>query len=263
MLSWPTAFAPIVDGYPGLGDQLNELPMLVTTAATTLPPKRDMARCKTIRGRLHDYPGLLAVAGLARRDVLEDAWEQRDRVIEFCQHSRVDIMVVHQFARADRPGELGAATARAFEQYALYADAGFDTVAMTIPPDPRYQAEYIAFCISEQVPVVAVESRTDGGALEPLHLAGLQRIHAGVPVDVPVMVFGVSAVVGMAQLARVLTGRRVLLASKVPYFASIYRQLMPHNMQASGIARSQVFASNVRWMQDLAVRVHAINPDPN
>lgn len=263
LTDWPVPFVPVIDGYPGVGDALDALPMLVTTAWTALPPKRDPRSCKDIRGRLHDYQGILAVAGLSRREILLEAFEQRDRVIDFCEHGRADIMVVPQYASPDRPQDQHEDIERAMEMHTLYRQAGFPLVVMTIPADPRCrQGEYLAFCAREQVTAVAIEMRTDQGALEPFHLGGLQRIAAALRPGVAVMVFGVGAVIGMAQVAKLLPGRRVVLASKVPYFSAIYQQLMPHDARAPGrMDRGAVFAHNVAWMNELADKVR--NPKPS
>lgn len=256
---WPTPYVPVVEAYAQHWPVVQTLPMLGTTMQTSMPPKRDMNAARTIRERLGGYRGKLIVNGLVKDDMLDDAWDDRSRFIEFALRSRVDVMVVHQFSYYD--GDHSCAhlynANRAFYQYHQFREAGFPLVVMDIPPYHRtwFQDEYLNFVARSDIAAIAISMQTFGfrGSLHPLHIRGLKHIHSRLAPDVAVMVFGIGTLIGMTQITKMFPGRNLVFSGKEPYGQSIFFQLMPNGTSAPpGMDKAAVFAHNLKWAQNAA-----------
>ncbi len=255
---WPAAYFPVVEHYAkNWRHILADLPMIGTTMQSVYGGRRK-AKPVLLRERLGGkagYDGKLCVTGLVKDDLLDDVWDDLEHVLKYLRASDVDCVVAPQYSYYDENAN-GMAVYNANRIFAYYTrcmELGFPTVALDVPPFAAewLHYEFIDFIVRSDVKVIAGSYQTFGtrGALDPRHVLGARRLHASLPPDVSMMVFGVGQRVGQAQLARLMPGRHLVFADKAPYALAIFFTLLPHGTNAPpGMKKDEVFARNVAVM---------------
>lgn len=76
-----------------------EFPVLATSVRTATPGNRKTPT--PLSDRLGDYGGRVIVHGLTKDDVLDDKWEVRGRLMEWCLDQGVDTMITPQYSYYD------------------------------------------------------------------------------------------------------------------------------------------------------------------
>ena len=145
--------------------------------------------------------------------------------------------------------------------YEQCVEAEFPLVALDVPSyfSPWYQDEFLAFALRSKVKVIAVSYQlfnAAGGGLDPLEVVGARRIHSTLPMDVAIIALGLGTTQGMAQVAQLYPGRKIIFAGKEPYAQAIFFSIMPQGTSApKGMSKAEVYGRNVAHQAKMTAKI--------
>ena len=266
--TFETSYVPSCEWYvkglmPTLTEQMGgPWPMVATSVRTAYPGIRRDGQ--PLRERLGNYEGSIMVHGLAKDDVLDDRWDDRHRLMRWCQQQGVDTMVTPQFSYYEEDQNCMAVfnTNRIFRWYQECAELGFPHVALDWPPAnmPWAREEYLDFILRNDVKLIAPSLQTvhETGGISPRFLADFRRLHAELPADVSVAMFGVGVLVAYVQIARMMPGRNLTFVNPKAYFAATQWKLLNESPAPPGWSKADAFAYNVQTMTQLSDRAISV-----
>lgn len=271
---WPAAFIPSLEwaakhwipvlGEEWTGKEGGQYPAIATSIRTASPGrKRDGM---PLRDRLGGYEGFLIVHGLAKDDVLDDAWDGhlgggRKRLFEWNIREGTDLMLTPQFSYYDDAQlcMVPVNVNRIFRWYLESADAGFPYVGLDWPPGPFdwLHNEYVEFAIRSEVKIVALSYQTmnDRGGMKAGHLSYLRTLNKDLPEDVSFLFFGVGNVLGMSQARRMMPNRNLAFLSSEPFARTAFWHLMTNDHAPKRFSKGQVFSWNVKYLANMVAKV--------
>ena len=263
---WPCSYAPVAEW--GAKTWMPELhaayggaaPLIFTTVKSSRPGnKREPTPLRERFGTVADpYQGLLGVVGLVKDDLLDDCWEDRHRLIEFCAASGLNIMVTPQFSYYDSAETAGWIynVARSFEWYRLSVEAGIPTVALDCPPFlmPWLYQEYFDFIDRNAVKCIAISLQTFS-YIHPVQLQTFLQLNEALAPDAAVIIFGVNTPSVFGKVAKAFEGRSLLFANVEPFAKGAFYRLLDDRRAPAGWSQAQTFAWNARQFQDRAQAV--------
>jgi hypothetical protein len=260
-------------------------PVLATTYKSAMPGKRaahglgpkpgePLDYNQDIRERLGGFEGTLMVNGLTKDDLLDEVWDDLDRVMRFCLESRVEIMVTPQFSYYEVMQNCMTLlnTKRIFMFYQRILEEGFPVAVLDCPPSglPWYRDEYLHFIQRNQVKMIAFSYQTLGmrGGLTPQMLRGAMDWNADLPADVQIMVFGLAQPLAAVQLMKLMEGRKLYFSgSNASAMSAFFSLLLPgqtgYVSAPPGMTKAEVFLRNVRCQeQTFEAAQRMFDPEP-
>jgi hypothetical protein len=205
----------------------------------------------------------LVVNGLVLDDLLDEAWDEREGVLESLLEDGVDVMIPPQFsAYADLQNWMALYNAnRVFEWHTMAVEMGFKHVGLQ---HPGYQArwlldEYFDFAERSKINLISISAQTSlltMGGYNAEDMLDFKLCHENYPKDATFIVFGPSNQRLIVQAQNVMKGRRVIYANVDAYAAAVFYKLYPTQRKApAGMGKAKVFASNCRVFAEMTDKV--------
>jgi hypothetical protein len=246
---------------------------LVGTTMKTIYPGRGRAakamrrgapiRSRTgLRDRLGGFKGDILVSGMVKDDLLDDCWEDRERILRWCRDEGATHMLTGQFSTYPDKQNMMLVynTNRAFWWYERAMELGFKHVILDIPTDFHARwimDEHFDYAERSGCKVFALyyaHYRARGG-MDPRTVWNARLVHDCMPKDAAVMLFGPSTLQRIAGLARIFRGRQMIFSTVEAYARSAFYRLVPGGISApAGMEKDEVFARNVESMEKLAIK---------
>lgn len=262
--TWPVTFFPSVEWgakkwVPLLRQHSPDgldWPMLATTMKTAAPGRRTSPT--PIRARLGDYRGMLVVNGLTKDGHLDNLWDDRQRTMEFCKESGVDVMVSPQYSYYDDDAVMMWVynTARSFRWYEECVELGFPISCLHCPPfGPKWwRDEWTSYIERNAVKCISFSFQTLS-RLMPGHIQHARHLNATMPDDVAVIIFGSTSLQNATILRRCYEGRNLVFANVEAYAKAIFFKLVTETKAPPGWTKGDAFAWSVAHYAKLLDRV--------
>lgn len=238
--------------------ELGEYPVIGTTLKTVyesvFSSKRRLLREKL---GISDKPTLM-VNGLVLDATLDEIWDDRHDVLDYCMESGVNVMIPPQYsAYTDLQNYMAVYNAnRTFQWYCEARERGFDHVALQHigPQSPWLLQEFFDFAARSGTKLVSINMQLAHSEKGGLDMRGIKRLRdcdEGYPDDCKFIVFGLSTYPRIAQAANVLKKREVIYANVNAYASSVFFGTYPSGTRAkAGMTKGQVFAHNCKWFAE-------------
>ena len=264
---YPATYGPVLEAYAKDWLEQSGLAATMPFASTTMKTAgRSYRRTKQpIRDRLGGFEGYLVVNGYTKDDLIDDVWDDRAAVIDFCRRSEVDAMVTPQYSFyfERQPCMLLYNAHRIFRWYRECMEAGFPRVVLDLPSGMatvRYMEDFAEFIVRNEVKYVSLswQQFKERGGLSPVVMRNAKLWHELLPADVHVLVFGLALPAKIAAAAKLMAGRSLSFMTVEPTARALFYEVMPSGTKAPAKwSKTDVFTHNYAHATKMTERAYA------